>query len=163
MSLSDFTTFEIEQLMELGDKYALPVLLYSFRRIETSLTGQPAVIIIDEAILTVISKEALESWQQEQKEITHLVVVSHNRESLDKNTGSIIKSGNNTTILAQNDITNEGNITGGNNVALTSNNGGIINNQGKIKSDNNLSVNNKSNGDKKVSKKGSLGELSEGL
>lgn len=45
----------------------------------------PRVIIIDEAILTVISKEALESWQQEQKEITHLVVVSHNRESLDKN------------------------------------------------------------------------------
>jgi len=51
LSLSDFTTFEIEELMNLGDKYALPVLLYLFRRIERSLKGQPAAIIIDEAWL----------------------------------------------------------------------------------------------------------------
>lgn len=51
LSLSDFTTFEIEELMNLGEKYALPVLLYLFRRIERSLKGQPAVIILDEAWL----------------------------------------------------------------------------------------------------------------
>ena len=51
LSLADFTTFEIEELMELGEKYALPVLLYLFRRIERSLKGQPAVIILDEAWL----------------------------------------------------------------------------------------------------------------
>jgi type IV secretion/conjugal transfer VirB4 family ATPase len=51
LSLSDFTTFEIEELMNLGDKYALPVLLYLFRRIEQSLKGQPAMIILDEAWL----------------------------------------------------------------------------------------------------------------
>lgn len=51
LSLSDFTVFEIEELMDMGDKYALPVLLYLFRRIETSLKGQPAVIILDEAWL----------------------------------------------------------------------------------------------------------------
>jgi type IV secretion system protein VirB4 len=49
LSLSDFTVVEIEELMNLGDKYALPVLLYLFRRIELSLKGQPAIIILDEA------------------------------------------------------------------------------------------------------------------
>jgi type IV secretory pathway VirB4 component len=34
LSLSDFTVFEIEELMNLGEKFALPVLLYLFRRIE---------------------------------------------------------------------------------------------------------------------------------
>lgn len=51
LALSDFTVFEIEALMELGEKYALPVLLYLFHRIENSLKGQPAVIILDEAWL----------------------------------------------------------------------------------------------------------------
>ncbi|MBA4143566.1 MAG: VirB4 family type IV secretion/conjugal transfer ATPase [Nitrosospira sp.] len=49
LSLSDFTVFEIEELMNLGDRYALPVLLYLFRRIEMSLKGQPAMIVLDEA------------------------------------------------------------------------------------------------------------------
>ncbi|HGY1948819.1 TPA: VirB4 family type IV secretion/conjugal transfer ATPase [Escherichia coli] len=51
LSLSDFTVFEIEELMNLGEKFALPVLLYLFRRIERALVGQPAVIILDEAWL----------------------------------------------------------------------------------------------------------------
>ncbi|EAU7918032.1 VirB4 family type IV secretion/conjugal transfer ATPase [Salmonella enterica] len=51
LALSDFTVFEIEELMNLGEKFALPVLLYLFRRIERALTGQPAVIILDEAWL----------------------------------------------------------------------------------------------------------------
>ncbi|HEK2843862.1 TPA: VirB4 family type IV secretion/conjugal transfer ATPase [Proteus mirabilis] len=51
LSLSDFTVFEIEELMDLGEKFALPVLLYLFRRIEKSLKGQPAVFILDEAWL----------------------------------------------------------------------------------------------------------------
>ena len=51
LHLSDFTTFEIEELMNLGEKYALPVLLYLFRRIERSLIGKPSVIILNEAWL----------------------------------------------------------------------------------------------------------------
>lgn len=51
LKISKFMTFEIEELMNLQDKYALPVLLYLFRRIERSLTSQPAVIILDEAWL----------------------------------------------------------------------------------------------------------------
>ncbi|TWI46163.1 type IV secretion system protein VirB4 [Pseudomonas duriflava] len=51
LSLTDFTVFEIEELMNMGQKFALPVLLYLFRRIERSLRGQPAAIILDEAWL----------------------------------------------------------------------------------------------------------------
>ena len=37
--------------MGMGEKFALPVLLYLFRRIEVALKGQPAAIILDEAWL----------------------------------------------------------------------------------------------------------------
>lgn len=49
--LSDFTVFEIEELMNLDDKYALPVLLYLFKRIEMLLTGEPCIIFLDEVWL----------------------------------------------------------------------------------------------------------------
>lgn len=65
LSLSKFTTFEIEALMNLGDKYALPVLLYLFRRIEVSLVGQPAMILIDEAWLMLAHpafKAKIKEW-----------------------------------------------------------------------------------------------------
>lgn len=51
LDLSSFMTFEIEHLMGLGEKFALPVLLYLFRRIETSLDGRPTLILLDEAWL----------------------------------------------------------------------------------------------------------------
>lgn len=51
LDLSDFMTFEIENLMNMDQKYALPVLLYLFRRIEESLDGRPTLIILDEAWL----------------------------------------------------------------------------------------------------------------
>ncbi|MDP5168585.1 conjugal transfer protein TrbE [Pseudomonas syringae] len=51
LSISDFITFEIEQLMNLGNKFALPVLLYIFMRIEEALDGRPTLIILDEAWL----------------------------------------------------------------------------------------------------------------
>lgn len=50
-ALSSFTTFEMEELMGLGERWALPILLYLFRRIEKSLHGQPAFIMVDEAWL----------------------------------------------------------------------------------------------------------------
>ncbi len=49
LELTNFTTFEIEEIIDMGDKFALPVLLYLFRRIEKSLKGQPSAIILDEA------------------------------------------------------------------------------------------------------------------
>jgi type IV secretion system protein VirB4 len=65
LDLSDFTVFEIEELMNLGDRYALPVLLYLFRRIERSLHGQPAAIILDEAWLMLghpVFREKIREW-----------------------------------------------------------------------------------------------------
>lgn len=41
LDLSDFMTFEIENLMNMDQKYALPVLLYLFRRIE----GNPLMAV----------------------------------------------------------------------------------------------------------------------
>jgi two-component system sensor histidine kinase/response regulator len=52
--------------------------------VHKSSNSLPRVILIDEVILSVISKEALADWQREQKEITHLVVVSHNTKSFEK-------------------------------------------------------------------------------
>lgn len=65
LSLADFTTFEIEELMNLGEKYALPTLLYLFRRIERNLHGQPAVIILDEAWIMLghtAFREKIREW-----------------------------------------------------------------------------------------------------
>ncbi|AEI04566.1 conjugal transfer protein TrbE (plasmid) [Afipia carboxidovorans OM5] len=49
--MSDFQTFEIETLMNMGERNLVPVLLYLFRRIEKRLTGAPSLIILDEAWL----------------------------------------------------------------------------------------------------------------
>lgn len=47
--LTHLQVYELEELMKRGEKDLIPVLLYLFRKIERSLTGQPAVIVIDEA------------------------------------------------------------------------------------------------------------------
>ena len=65
LMFSDFTVFEIEELMNMGDKYTLPVLLYLFRRIEKSLKGQPAAIIISEAWLVLqhpVFRKKIREW-----------------------------------------------------------------------------------------------------
>jgi type IV secretion system protein VirB4 len=49
LSLQSFTTFEMEHVMNLGERYVLPLLFYLFRRIERELNGQPSLIILDEA------------------------------------------------------------------------------------------------------------------
>ena len=56
MSLSDFTVVEIESLLNLGEKYSLPVLLYLFHKIEKSLKGQPAMLVLDEAWIMLSNK-----------------------------------------------------------------------------------------------------------
>ncbi|CAN7616138.1 conjugal transfer protein TrbE [Devosia sp. LjRoot3] len=51
LELGSFQTFEIEELMNLGERNLVPVLLYLFRRIEKRLTGAPSLIVLDEAWL----------------------------------------------------------------------------------------------------------------
>lgn len=65
LELSDLTVFEIEELMRMDQRYALPVLLYLFRRIELALRGQPAVIILDEAWLMLghpVFRDKIREW-----------------------------------------------------------------------------------------------------
>ncbi|RZL46264.1 MAG: conjugal transfer protein TrbE, partial [Variovorax sp.] len=79
LAFSDFTVFEIEDLMNLGDKYALPVLLYLFRRIEKSLQGQPAAILLDEAWLMLghsVFREKIREWLKVLRKANCIVVMA---------------------------------------------------------------------------------------
>ncbi len=49
LNLSKFMVFEVEDLMNLGDKNLVPVLTYLFRRIEKALDGSPSILVLDEA------------------------------------------------------------------------------------------------------------------
>jgi len=49
LAVSHFMVFEIEDLMEMGEVNMIPVLLYIFRRFEKSLSGQPSLLVLDEA------------------------------------------------------------------------------------------------------------------
>ena len=49
LTTSHISTFELGELMELGDKVVLPILLYIFQIIEKSLDGSPTAIWIDES------------------------------------------------------------------------------------------------------------------
>lgn len=79
LSLSEFTTFEIEELMNLGERYALPVLLYLFRRIERSLKGQPAAIILDEAWLMLghpAFRDKIREWLKVMRKANCLILMA---------------------------------------------------------------------------------------
>ncbi|WP_306150244.1 MULTISPECIES: conjugal transfer protein TrbE [unclassified Roseibium] len=63
--LSSFQTFEIEELMNMGDRNLIPVLLYLFRRIEKRLTGTPSLLILDEAWLMLghpVFRDKVREW-----------------------------------------------------------------------------------------------------
>ncbi|KTD02109.1 conjugal transfer protein TrbE [Legionella geestiana] len=82
LGLSDFMTFEIEHLMALGEKFALPVLLYLFRRIEQSLDGKPTLIILDEAWLMLahpVFRKKIAEWldSMAKKNCTVLMATQH--------------------------------------------------------------------------------------
>ncbi|RWP56533.1 conjugal transfer protein TrbE [Mesorhizobium sp.] len=51
LSLRAFQCFEVEELMNMGERNLIPVLTYLFRRIEKRLTGAPSLILLDEAWL----------------------------------------------------------------------------------------------------------------
>lgn len=65
LSLSRFQTFEIEELMNMGDRNLIPVLLYLFRRIEKRLTGNPSLLVLDEAWLMLghpVFRDKIREW-----------------------------------------------------------------------------------------------------
>ncbi|MHB8286249.1 MAG: TraG/VirB4 family ATPase [Caulobacteraceae bacterium] len=79
LKLSAFTVFEIEELLNMGEKYALPVLLYLFRRIERALHGQPAMIILDEAWIMLandVFREKIREWLKVMRKANCAVVMA---------------------------------------------------------------------------------------
>ena len=79
LSLASFTTFEMESLLNLGDKWALPVLWYLFRRIEKSLHGQPAFIILDEAWIMLghpVWREQIREWAKVLRKLNCVLILS---------------------------------------------------------------------------------------
>jgi len=65
LDISAFMVFEIEELMQLGDKNLVPVLLYLFHRIEKSLKGAPSLLILDEAWIMLghpVFREKVREW-----------------------------------------------------------------------------------------------------
>jgi type IV secretion system protein VirB4 len=62
---ASFTVFELEELMALGEKNLIPVLLYLFRHFERSLTGAPALLLLDEAWVMLghpVFREKIREW-----------------------------------------------------------------------------------------------------
>ncbi|WP_026621616.1 type IV secretion system protein TrbE (plasmid) [Ensifer sp. WSM1721] len=65
LSLGSFQCFEIEELMNMGERNLVPVLTYLFRRIEKRLTGAPSLIILDEAWLMLghpVFRDKIREW-----------------------------------------------------------------------------------------------------
>jgi len=62
---SHFQVFEVEHLMNKGEQNAVPVLLYLFHQIERRLTGQPSLLILEEAWLLLnhpVFSSKIEEW-----------------------------------------------------------------------------------------------------
>lgn len=65
LTVSRYMTFEIEDLMGMGEATLVPVLLYLFRRFERSLDGNPAVLLLDEAWIMLshpVFREKIREW-----------------------------------------------------------------------------------------------------
>jgi len=63
--LDRFVVFEMEHLMGMGDRFAIPVLLYLFRCVERGLDGSPTLLVLDEAWLMLnhpLFQEKIREW-----------------------------------------------------------------------------------------------------
>ncbi|OKP00814.1 transporter [Xenorhabdus eapokensis] len=77
--VNSYTVFEIDDLMKMGDANAIPVLLYLFHRFERSLTGQPAMLSLDEAWVVLghpVFREKLREWLKELRKKNCLVIMA---------------------------------------------------------------------------------------
>lgn len=76
---STFSVFEIEELMAMKEKIAIPVLLYLFRRFERTLQGQPALLLLDEAWVMLghpVFREKIRQWLKELRKKNCAVVMA---------------------------------------------------------------------------------------
>jgi type IV secretion system protein TrbE len=74
-----FVAFETENLMQLGDKAVVAVLLYLFRRIEKRLDGSPTLVALDEAWVYLrhpLFRERLREWLKTLRKMNGAVILS---------------------------------------------------------------------------------------
>lgn len=79
LTLNSFSCFEIEELMNLGDKNLIPVLLYLFHRIENMLDGRPTFLFLDEAWIMLghkVFKEKIREWLKVLRKANCAVILS---------------------------------------------------------------------------------------
>jgi type IV secretion/conjugal transfer VirB4 family ATPase len=65
LGVDPFQVFEMEHLMNKGDKLVLPVLAYLFHRIEQRFKGQPTLLVLDEAWIMLghpVFKARIREW-----------------------------------------------------------------------------------------------------
>jgi type IV secretion/conjugal transfer VirB4 family ATPase len=79
LKTSSFTVFEIEELMAMKERIAIPVLLHLFRRFERSLQGQPALLLLDEAWVMLghpVFRSKIRQWLKELRKKNCAVVLA---------------------------------------------------------------------------------------
>ncbi|HXV30201.1 MAG TPA: conjugal transfer protein TrbE, partial [Sinorhizobium sp.] len=79
LALGAFQCFEIEELMNMGERNLVPVLTYLFRRIEKRLTGAPSLIILDEAWLMLghlVFRDKIREWLKVLRKVNCAVVLA---------------------------------------------------------------------------------------
>jgi len=72
-----FSVFEMQHLMALGEKNAVPVLLYLFHQIEKRLHGEPTLLVLDEAWLMLnspIFRDKIREWLKTMRKSNAAVV-----------------------------------------------------------------------------------------
>lgn len=80
LNLSRFMVFEIEDLMNLGDKNLVPVLTYLFRRIEKALDGSPTILVLDEAWIMLghpVFRAKIREWLKVMRKANCAVILAH--------------------------------------------------------------------------------------
>jgi type IV secretion system protein VirB4 len=90
LGLSPFVVFEMEELMNLGEKNLVPVLLYLFRRIEKSLTGQPTILLLDEAWIMLghpVFRSKIREWLKVMRKANCAVILATQSLSDARNSG----------------------------------------------------------------------------
>jgi type IV secretion system protein VirB4 len=87
---SRFQTFEIEELMNLGNKNMLPVVLYLFHAIERALDGNPTLIVIDEAWIVLghpVFRDKIKEWLKMLRKANAIVLMATQSLSDAQNSG----------------------------------------------------------------------------
>lgn len=73
------TTFEMEDLINLGEKNLIPILLYIFHRIENVLDGSPTMLLLDEAWIALshdVFKAKIKEWLKVLRKANCFVVMA---------------------------------------------------------------------------------------